>query len=155
MSSPTPSTRLKTTHALLSSYSALSAPALLAHLSPTFTHQVLPLSLNFPVRDRAAFATHASHVTSVFKTFAMVPQTIFEDEANNAVVVYAKMVGELVELGHWENECVLMLRMAPDGESVVECREFVDSARANLLRGMLEGRGGKGKGEGEKFMGGE
>ena len=64
----------------------------------------------------------------------MVPQQIFEDEHSNAVIVYAKMVGELKGLGPWENECVIVLRMSEDGTEVVEQTEFVDSAKANELR---------------------
>ncbi|KAK5012566.1 hypothetical protein LTR60_004312 [Cryomyces antarcticus] len=131
------STRLNTAYAVIDSYSSLSSEAMLAPLAPDFTHQVLPESLGMPTRDRDAFGAHSTRIFSVFSRFAMVPQAVFEDAAANAVVVYAKMVGELIGLGAWENECVVMMRMSHDGSQVVESKEFVDSAKANLLREKL------------------
>ncbi|PQE15275.1 cytochrome p450 protein [Rutstroemia sp. NJR-2017a BVV2] len=129
------SERLRTANALLESYSALSAEAILQHLAPDFTHTVLPESLQMPVRSKDEFAVHAQRITSIFSEFQMIPQAIFEDEGRNSVVVYAKMVGELnLNLGHWENECIIMLKMSEDGTKVVEHKEFVDSAKAKLLQ---------------------
>lgn len=129
------SERLRTAHALLESLSALSADAILQHLAPNFTHQILPQSLQIPARSRDEFAVHAQRITSIFSKFQMIPQSIFEDEDRNSVIIYARMVGELnFNLGHWENECIHMLKMSEDGTKVVEHKEFVDSARANLLQ---------------------
>jgi ketosteroid isomerase-like protein len=128
------SKRLSATHAFLTSYSKLSPEALLENFSPNFTHQVLPSSLNIPKRDRQAFAQHATGFTKLFKSFNMVPERVFEDPSSNTVIVYAKMIGELHAIGPWENECVLIIEMSEEGEKIERLREFVDSARANLLR---------------------
>jgi hypothetical protein len=75
----------------------------------------------------------------------MVPQTIFEDE-EDAVVVYAKMEGELMGgMGRLENECVIWLRMEGDrteeGVKIVEQKEFTDSSRFRILGEKLSGVG--------------
>jgi hypothetical protein len=131
------SNRLKAAYKYLDSYRELSADALLRHLAPEFTHQVLPSSLEMAKRDRKAFSAHASGVTSIFKEFAMVPQVMYEDSERNVVVAYCKMIGQLNGLGSWENECVLFLQISDDGTKIVELKEFVDSARARLLREKL------------------
>lgn len=140
------STRLQTAYRVLDAYSSLSLPAILAPLSEGFTQQVLPASLGMPCRTKPEFAKHAAGITSIFKEFAMVPQTVFEDPAENAVVVYCKMVGELTrDLGSWENECVIWMRFSQDGRSVVEHREFVDSAKAMQMKEKLAPKNFDGK----------
>jgi ketosteroid isomerase-like protein len=134
------SRRLNAIYAFFDSYSALSPDALLEYLAPDFTHQVLPSSLQMPLRDREAFAAHAKGITSIFKSFAMVPQTVYEDSARNVVIAHCKMIGELHVLGSWENECVIWVQMSKDGTKVVEMREFVDSAKARLLKEKLTAR---------------
>ncbi|KAE9375927.1 hypothetical protein N431DRAFT_463988 [Stipitochalara longipes BDJ] len=134
------SIRVQTARAALASYSALEVEALLQPLDDEFTHKVLPSSLEMPLRNREAFTTHADRVTSVFKSFSMVPQSMFEDPVKNTVIVYAKMIGELVDLGPWENECIIFMKMSANGKKVVEHTEFVDSLRAKLLQAKLMGR---------------
>jgi hypothetical protein len=128
---------MKTAQAVLHGYSTLKAEDMLAPLSPTFTHQVLPASLNMPTRDIEAFKIHAGRIGSIFSTFKMVPQRMFEDPEKNSVIIYAKMIGELTQLGPWENECFMTLRMSQNGEKVEEITEFVDSAKAKLLHERL------------------
>ncbi|KAK3361466.1 hypothetical protein B0T24DRAFT_109326 [Lasiosphaeria ovina] len=36
--------------------------------------------------------------------------------------------------GDWTNECVIMVRLSPDGEKIVEIQEFVDSVKATEMR---------------------
>jgi ketosteroid isomerase-like protein len=131
------SRRLNAIYAFFDSYAELSPDALLEHIASDFTHQVLPSSLQMPLRDRKAFAAHAKGITSIFKTFAMVPQVVYEDVARNIVIAHCKMIGQLHALGPWENECVMWMQMSNDGTKIVEMREFVDSARAGLLREKL------------------
>jgi len=140
MNGSTDSVRVQTARTALASYGALEVEALLQPLDDKFTHKVLPSSLEMPVRDREAFKTHAGRVTSVFESFAMVPQSTFEDSAKNTVIVHAKMIGELKDLGPWENECIIFMKMSADGRKVVEHTEFVDSLRAKLLQAKLMGR---------------
>jgi hypothetical protein len=83
------------------------------------------------------FKTHAERVTSVFESFAMVPQSIFEDPVQNMVIVRGKMIGELTDLVPWENECIIFMKISDDGRKVVEYMEFVDSLRARLLQANL------------------
>jgi hypothetical protein len=130
-------TRMNTIRSFFDSYSELSPQALLEHIAPVFTHQVLPSSLSMPARNREAFATHAKGITSIFKTFAMVPQVVYDDCVRNVVIAHCKMIGELHELGHWENECVMWLQMSRDGMKIVEMKEFVDSAKARILKEKL------------------
>ncbi|KUJ21256.1 uncharacterized protein LY89DRAFT_681836 [Mollisia scopiformis] len=131
------STRIQTACAVLNSYSALTVEALLKPLADDFIHQVFPSSLEFPPRDRESFAAHASGVTSIFSSFAMVPHNMFEDASKNTVIVQAKMVGELHGMGKWENECVIFMKMLEDGTKVVETTEFVDSLRSKQLQEKL------------------
>jgi len=134
------STRLQTAYKVLETYSTLNVEKMLEPLADNFTHQVLPESLGQPPRDRETFAKHATGFTSIFKEFAMVPQTVFEDPENNAVVAYCKMEGELNGLGPWHNECIIIMKMSEDGTKLVEHKEFVDSAKAKLLREKLMGK---------------
>lgn len=134
------SIRVQTARAALESYSALSVDALLQPLDNDFIHQVLPSSLEMPPRNKEAFANHAARVTSIFSSFAMIPQSMLEDPAQNTVIVHAKMIGELIDLGPWENECIIFMRMSEDGAKVVEHTEFVDSLRAKLLQAKLTSR---------------
>ena len=92
-------------------------------------------SLGMPARSKTEFRQHASGITNIFTSFKMEPLTVFEDEAQNAVVVYAKMTGELTrDMGPWTNECIMLMRFTDDGKKVVELREFVDSAKAKEMR---------------------
>lgn len=132
------STRLQTAYSVLEGYKLLSADALIAPLAPGGTHKVLPESLNVPVRDREAFAQHAKGFTSIFSAFEMQPQAVYEAPAQNTVIAYCKMVGTLVgDLGPWHNECMITMRMTEDGTKVEEYKEFVDSARAAILKEKL------------------
>ena len=131
------SRRFNAIYSFFDSYSQLSPDAILEHIAPTFTHQVLPSSLQMPLRDRNAFAAHAKGITSIFKTFAMVPQVVYDDSARNVVIAHCRMIGELNSLGPWENECVMWMKMSNDGTKIIEMREFVDSARALLLKEKL------------------
>ncbi|KAF2084316.1 hypothetical protein K490DRAFT_68925 [Saccharata proteae CBS 121410] len=135
------STRMKTTHTLLHAYSTLSVPALTAPLSPTFTHTVLPTTLSMPSRDFSSFSQHATGIFNVFSSFQMIPDAIFEDAAQNAVVVKARMVGELKGGMEWRNECVLFLRFTQGGEAVEAIEEFVDSAKALEMRKNVKPEG--------------
>jgi len=65
----------------------------------------------------------------------MEPQQIYEDEAQNAVIIYAKMFGELTkDMGSWENECIMIMKFSPDGRKIVSHQEFVDSAKAKMMK---------------------
>ena len=142
------SPRLRTAYEVFDAYKQLSPSALLAPLTPDFTMQVLPSSLGMPARSKTDYGAHAGMVTSIFSSFAMlpIPGQVFEDPAANAVIAHCKMVGELTNgLGPWENECIITLRFDESGTKVVSHREFVDSARAALLRQKLMA-GGKGPG---------
>lgn len=145
-SSTSQSPRLRTAYAVLDGYKHLSVSALTSPLAPNFTQTLLPSSLQQPTRDLESFTKHAGMVTSIFSSFAMlpIPGQVYEAPEQNAVVAHCRMVGELKNgLGPWENECVIFLRFDDKGEKVVEHREFVDSARAALLREKLMS-GGKG-----------
>jgi hypothetical protein len=49
----------------------------------------------------------------------MVPQSIYEDSVKNTVIVHAKMIGILIELGPCQNECIMFMKMSADGKKVV------------------------------------
>lgn len=128
-------TRLHTIHTLLNGYSSLSVAQLLKPLSSDFAHRVLPASLAMPLRNRDEFASHAAAIFSIFSAFAMLPDAIYEDEAQGVVVVHARMEGVLKSTGGvWNNECVMMVRLSRDGKEVVEIREFVDGLKAAEMR---------------------
>lgn len=139
-----PSKRLAAAHAFLKSYKDLSPDSLLRHMSPEFSHQVLPTSMGMPTRDRAAFAGHAKMFTSIFTEFEMQPRAVYEDAARNVVVAYCFMVGELARgLGRHETECVLVMHMDAAGAKVALLQEFVDSAKGSELKEKLSGSMGK------------
>ena len=113
---------------------------MLETLAPDYTHQVLPESLNMPKRSRAEFAAHAAGITSIFTEFAMEPQSVYEDAKANTVLAHCRMVGQLARgLGPWVNSCVIFMKFNEDGTLITEWVEFVDSARAGLLRQKLMG----------------
>lgn len=134
------SNRLATAYALLEAYSSLSPDQILAQLDDNGKYKVLPDSLGMPQRTKAEFAAHAAGITSVFKSFKMIPQAIYEDAAANAVIIHAKMDGELAKGpgGRWENECVMLLSMNEDGTKIVEINEFVDSDKAMKMRNKVK-----------------
>lgn len=82
----------------------------------------------------------------------MVPETIYEDEAQGVVIIHARMEGLLKSGGGRENECVLLVRLSGDGKEVVEIREFVDSVKAVEMRVRYAPRELAGDGE-EKMVG--
>ena len=112
------SVRVSTARAALASYSALQVEASSNYPDHNFTHKILPSSLEMASRDMETFKTHAERVTSVFESFAMVPQSIFEDPVQNMVIVRGKMIGELTDLGPWENECIIFMKISDDGRKV-------------------------------------
>ncbi|KAK0617635.1 hypothetical protein B0T14DRAFT_393656, partial [Immersiella caudata] len=129
------SIRSSTIRALLAGYSSLSVPQILHPLSKSFTHQVLPSSLGMPVRNRDSFAVHAKGIFSVFDTFRMVPESMYEDTERNVVVIHARMEGILANnRGWWESECVMFVRLSEDGRKVEGIWEFVDSLKAVEMR---------------------
>jgi len=132
----TQSRRLRTAYEVLEGYKTLSVANILAPLDDvSFVQQVLPQSLGMPPRTKTEFAQHASGITSIFKSFRMEPQQVYEDEAQNAVIIYAKMIGELTrDMGSWENECIMIMKFSPDGRKVVSHNEFVDSAKAKMMK---------------------
>lgn len=143
---PNRSVRLQTVYNLLEGYHTLKVENILAPLADSCTQQVLPASLGLPTRSKADYGKHATGICTIFKDFHMEPQAVFEDEGQNSVVVYAKMIGELAnDMGPWENECILMLRMSEDGTQIVEHKEFVDSKKfvdaAAKSKGMKEKMG--------------
>jgi len=62
---------------------------------------------------------------------------------SNAVVVHAKMLGEVDGMGPWENDCIMLLKMSKDGTKIVEMKEFVDSAKAKIFKEKLTAKMGK------------
>ncbi|PNS14390.1 Mitochondria fission 1 protein [Sphaceloma murrayae] len=132
----TQSRRLQTAHEVLHAYSTLSVNNILRPLDDsTFKQQILPASLGMPARSKDEFSKHAAGITSVFSDFRMEPQQIYEDEVQNAVIIYAKMIGTLTKgLGAWENECVMIMKFSTDGRRVTSLQEFVDSAKAKLMK---------------------
>lgn len=134
------SSRLQTAYSLLDAYGSLNPDAILDHLDESCTHQALPESLAMPPRSKDEFRAHAQGITSIFSSFAMIPQKVYEDDANNAVVIHAKMDGQLNKpgMGQWKNECIMMLRFTPDGHKITQIREFVDSAKALEMRNKVK-----------------
>lgn len=133
---PKPSKRMQTAMKVLNGYNSLSVERILRPFDEsTFYHKVLPESLGMPSRDKLAFSKHAAGITSVFEEFRMEPQQVFEDPIKNAVIIYARMVGKLVKgMGDWENECVMIMSFSVDGERVTGMQEFVDSAKAKMMK---------------------
>ncbi|KAK4443473.1 hypothetical protein QBC34DRAFT_477527 [Podospora aff. communis PSN243] len=135
------SVRLATVRTLLKGYSSLSVSQLLHPLSKTFTHQVLPVSLGMPVRNRDSFALHAKGIFAVFDTFRLVPESMYEDRERNVVVIHARMEGILANLrGWWGSECVMFVRLSEDGKKVEGIWEFVDSWKAVEMRNKFAPR---------------
>lgn len=132
---------------LLRGYSSLSAPVLIQPLSDAFSHTVLPARLGIPRRDKAQFAQHADEVFRIFQEFQMSPLDIYEDSAQNTVIIHAEMKGKLKESGclgndddHHHHECILIIKLSEDWKKVVEVKEFCDS---ELARRMVRRFGAK------------
>lgn len=129
------SPRMKIVKTLLDGYSSLDVDRLTAPLSSNFSHQVLPESLGMPVRNAKQFAGHAAQIFSIFSEFRMILKDIFEDQAQSAVIVHARMEGILKGSSEeWLNECVMVICLSEDGTQVVKVTEFVDSAKAVEMR---------------------
>ncbi|KAF9734386.1 hypothetical protein PMIN06_012154 [Paraphaeosphaeria minitans] len=143
---------LQTFHKLLKAYTTLRPAALGANASKDFSHTVLPLSLNLPPRGLDNFQQHAVMIFSLFEDFKMEPHgEVHFSKETDTVIAHCKMGGKvnaksdmgekLVDGGitDWWTECVLFVKMSPDGTKVVELREFVNSAKAEELQRRLSG----------------
>lgn len=148
---------LKTFRKYLKAYTTLRPQALSANATTDFTHAVLPLSLNIPVRPLEGFQQHAHIIFSLFSSFQMIPVKSGQDSGvhfskeTNTVVAHCKMGGKvnsasekgqmLINAGYeeWWTENVLVVRMSEDGTRVEEVKEFVDSAKAAELQKRLNG----------------
>ncbi|TKX22617.1 hypothetical protein C1H76_5400 [Elsinoe australis] len=130
------SQRLQTAHEVLEGYQTLSVDRILQPLNDTtFTQQILPASLGMPVRSKVDFSKQAMGIVSIFESFRMVPQQIYEDDRQNTVIIYAKMIGQLKRnMGPWENECIMIMGFSEDQKTVVSHREFVDSVKAREMK---------------------
>ncbi|KAM7208416.1 hypothetical protein V8F20_001394, partial [Naviculisporaceae sp. PSN 640] len=125
----------KTVQTLLEGYASLNVQTLLASLSKSFTHRVLPASLGMPPRNIEAFSQHAAGIFSVFEQFAMVPEEMHTDLANRTVTIQARMEGILKGPKiDWKNECVMIVKLSKDCTEVTEIIEFVDSHKALEMR---------------------
>ncbi|ORY10341.1 hypothetical protein BCR34DRAFT_588680 [Clohesyomyces aquaticus] len=149
--------QLRTFRKYIASYSSLRPAALTASASQNFLHAILPLSLNLPSRTLQPFKQHSAMIFSLFSSFEMIPHpngsgtSMHFSPSTNTAIAHCKMGGRingesekgklLVKRGvlEWWTECVLFVRFDGVGESVVEVREFVDSAKAGELRLRLEG----------------
>ncbi|KAF1976364.1 hypothetical protein BU23DRAFT_597196 [Bimuria novae-zelandiae CBS 107.79] len=143
---------LQTFRKLLKSYTTLRPAALGANASSEFSHTVFPLSLNLPPRSLENFQQHAFMIFSLFEDFKMAPhgQVHFSKETDT-VIAHCRMGGKvngasekggiLIDGGitEWWTECVLFVKMSPDGKKIVELKEFVNSARAEELQRRLSG----------------
>ncbi|KAI0392934.1 hypothetical protein F5Y17DRAFT_477170 [Xylariaceae sp. FL0594] len=140
---------------LLKAYSQPTADQLIGLLAPEFKHRTLPESLDFPVRDRDAFAEHAKGVFSLFASFKMAQRAIYEESGSETVIIHALMEGTLrnKDCGEdkssssgrdrasgpdpgqmkWMNECVLFVTLNDANDRIVEIKEFVDSAKAKEM----------------------
>ena len=152
---------MNTIQSLLDGYSSLSVPVLLHPLSDDFTHRVLPRSLGMPIRDKEAFSHHAEGIFAIFSKFRMIPEEIYEDEAQGVVIIHAGMEGIVKSRSRrgqgeeWRNECVMIIRLSADGSQVVEIQEFVDSAKALEMKRKHAPRGFGVRGMGLMGSGGE
>jgi hypothetical protein len=145
-SNPPTSALIQAALDFLRAFSTLSPEIVISHCIPEFTHSVSPESLSLPSRGLDDFQTHSRRVFSLFTTWNIVPQTVFEDAAKNTVVLHVKMGGKVREnaLGDvevWENEAVFWVELGQheDRWAVKSFREFVDSKLAEKLRGLLAG----------------
>lgn len=143
---------IQTFRKLLNAYKTLRPAALGANASSDFKHKVLPSSLNLPPRNLENFQQHASMIFSLFEDFKMIPQgPVHFSKETNTVIAHCEMGGKvngasekgkmLIDGGvtDWWTECVLFVRMTPDGKRIVEVKEFVNSAKAEELQKRLSG----------------
>jgi len=134
------SQRVQTALSLLSTYGTRSTDAISAHLSKDFTHHVMPTSVGVPPRTLEKWVSDATGLLDSFKTFYVVPVEIYEDIIRNTVIIHVEIESQLEsrvkssvkELG---NEAVMFIKISEDQKSVVEVREFVDSAFAKEAGG--------------------
>ncbi|KAF2806387.1 uncharacterized protein BDZ99DRAFT_538611 [Mytilinidion resinicola] len=143
---PPPSALIQAALDFLKAFSTLSPGIVTSHCTPDFTHSVSPSSLALPSRNLEEFTTHSGRVFSLFTTWDIVPQSIFEDVAKSTVVLHVKMGGKvkgraLGDLEVWGNEAVFWIELGQfeGGWAVKAVREFVDSKLAEELRRLLAG----------------
>ncbi|KAJ4360027.1 uncharacterized protein N0V89_000586 [Didymosphaeria variabile] len=142
---------LQTFRKLLKAYTTLRPAALGANASKDFSHTVLPLSLNLPPRSLDNFQQHAVMIFSLFEDFKMAPHgEVHFSRETNTVIAHCRMGGRvaasekgkvLIDNGitEWWTECVLFVKMTPDGTKITELKEFVNSAKAQELQHRLSG----------------
>lgn len=143
------STRHQTALRYISAFKTLSIPTFLALKTPGCMHSFRPGSLSISSeapRDNASFAAHLTGLKAVVEAFPVTVREIFEDDAQNKVVVWAtgvpKFYDEVIDepLGDWvyEGEYVFMLSMEEGGGRIERVVEFLDSKGTERLLGLVK-----------------
>jgi hypothetical protein len=91
-------------------------------------------------------------IFSLFENFKMAPHgEVHFSKETDTVIAHCKMGGKvngasdkgkiLINGGlkEWWTECVLFVKMSPDGKKIIELKEFVNSAKAEELQRRLSG----------------
>jgi len=90
---------LQTFHKFIDSYSSLDTAVFDSNLASTFTHVILPKSLNIPTRDLTTFKEHSEQIFDLFERFAVIPHhkkwSVFYCEESETVIAHCKMGGKL------------------------------------------------------------
>ena len=84
-----PSQRHATAMAFIGDFATLDVPTMLSRRTPDCIHTFSPASLGMPPKDNTQFGDHVTRLRGVLSSFPVTPTTVFEDEAQNAVIVHA------------------------------------------------------------------
>jgi hypothetical protein len=117
---------LETALAVIASYNAWNADAILAHRAPNCTQRTFPERLGVAPLNNTAYRGFISTIMPYFANFTVTVLDTYVDEANNRVAMQALGSAESV-VGPYRNEYVVMMKMTKEQDKVWEVREFIDS----------------------------
>lgn len=143
-----PSQRHATAMAFIGDFATLDVPTMLSRRTPDCIHTFSPASLGMPPKDNTQFGDHVTRLKGVLSSFPVTPTTVFEDEAQNAVIVHAtsqakfhdkvKDDGLTDEQWTFRGEYVFMLTMDESGEKIRSLTEFLDSKGTENVFGLMK-----------------
>ena len=141
------STLLETANAAIEGFNTWTAESIMSYRAPNCIHQVLPLSLGRQPLNNEQYKAYFLPIMPAFKNFHVAVQSTVVDVEARQIAMHATSTAT-TELGEYNNDYVLVLRMTEDGTKVERFEEFVDSKYSveylPKLREHLAGKQGKG-----------
>ena len=143
-----PSQRHATAMAFIGDFATLDVVTMLSRRTPDCIHSFSPASLGMSPKDNTQFGDHVTRIRGVLSSFPVTPTTVFEDEAQNTIIVHAtsqavfhdEVKDDSLKDEEWtyRGEYVFMLTMDESGERISSLTEFLDSKGTEKVWGLMK-----------------